>query len=146
MSEYLKRNSWLIKDHFIPKSLVQLSRIFQESRIVYGLKPFLNLGKIIDMEQHASLKYIRSLLGLQHNVSRKRTRMAFGIPKLEHILLCRLVKNIGKYTANFEEFPTIYQNTLNEYEKWSNIKYTYGIFNPKGYKKRYINTKYNKYC
>ena len=62
------------------------------------------MGDVIDIAQRAALKYLRSLLGLKNNVSSKRSRIVFGLPKLEHQLLIRLVKNVSKYSEHFEEF------------------------------------------
>jgi len=118
---YLSRNDWIVKKFFTPKSLITLSRYYQESRIIYGLNPFLDMGDVIDIAQKASLKYLRSILGLKHNVSSRRCRLVFGLPKLEHNLLVRLVKNVKKYKEHFGEIPSIYNRTLEEYRKWSGL-------------------------
>jgi hypothetical protein len=118
---YLKRNDWIVKRFFTPKSLIVLSKYYQESRIIYGLNPFLDMGDVIDIAQRAALKYLRSLLGLKNNVSIKRSRVVFGLPKLEHQLLLRLVKNLSKYESHFGEFPEIYSRTLEEYQKWTGL-------------------------
>ncbi len=77
---------------------------------------------------------MRSLLSLKHNVSKRRTRLTFAIPKMEHQLLVRLVANVYKYTAHFGEFPTIYNRTLEVYGGWSGLDWkTYGT-HPKIYK------------
>lgn len=119
---YLSRNDWIVKKFFTPKSLIVLNRYYQESRIIYGLNPFLDMGDVIDIAQKASLKYLRSLLGLKNNVSSRRCRLVFGLPKLEHNLLVRLVKNVKIYMSHFGVFPVIYQKTLEEYRKWACIE------------------------
>jgi hypothetical protein len=116
---YLSRNDWIVKKFFTPKSLIILNRYYQESRIIYGLNPFLDMGDVIDIAQKASLKYLRSLLGLKNNVSSRRCRLVFGLPKLEHNLLIRLVKNVKTYMSYFKGMPKIYLKTLEEYGKWA---------------------------
>lgn len=135
LKEYLNRNNWIIRKYFTPKSLIILSKVFQESRIVYGLSSWLDCGDLIDMAQNASLKYIRGLLGLKHNVSKRRSRLVFGLPKMEHLLLCRLIDNVKKYVDHFGEFPSIYETTLKTYEKWSGIDTQIGFSDPKSFKK-----------
>jgi hypothetical protein len=118
---YLSRNDWIVKKFFTPKSLIVLNRYYQEPRIIYGLNPLLDMGNVIDIAQKASLKYLRSLLGVKNNVSSRRCRLVFGWPKLEHNLLVRLVKNVKIYMSHFSVFPNIYQKTLEEYRKWAGI-------------------------
>jgi len=79
------------------------------------------MGDVVDIAQKAALKYLRSILGLKNNVSSRRSRLVFGLPKLEHQLIVRLVKNISKYIKHFQEFPDIYGKTIEEYGKWLNI-------------------------
>ena len=135
LKEYLNRSNWIIKKYFTPKSLITLARVYQESRIVYGLCSFLDHGDVIDIAQNAQLKYIRSLLGLKNNVSKRRTRMVFGLPKLEHMLLCRLMKNVKKYVDHFGEYPSIYDKTVRMYAEWSGLAPEVGMVEPKLYKK-----------
>jgi hypothetical protein len=99
-----------------------MSKYYQESKIVYGLNPFLDMGDVIDIAQKAALKYLRSLLGLKNNVSSLRSRLVFGLSKLEHNLITRLVKNVRKYQEHFLEFPEIYRKTLEEYRKWAGLE------------------------
>jgi hypothetical protein len=77
LQDYLTRNNWIIKKYFTPRSLITLGRYYQESRIIYGLNAFLDMGNVIDIAQRASLKYLRSIVGLNHNVSSNRCRLAF---------------------------------------------------------------------
>lgn len=119
---YIKRNEWLMKKYFTPKSLVQIGQYFQNSRIVYGLNIFLDKFSVINKAQCAAQKYLKSTLGLKNNVSSGRIRMTLGIPKLEHQLVVRLHKNLTKYENHFGEFPSLYSPLVEHYNDWLGIK------------------------
>ena len=117
LKDYLSRNAWLLKKHFTCKSLINIYHYYQESRVIYGLCSYLDNGPLIDKAQKWAMKYLRSLLGLKDNVSTRRTRLAFNLTKFEYKLLPRLVKNIKKFQNHFGYTPSIYDKTLEVYEK-----------------------------
>ena len=118
LNGYLSRNRWLIKQYFTPKTMVYLAQCFQISRLSYGMSIFLDKGKIIDTVERLSMKYVKSIVGVDRNVSNVRMRLALGIPKLEHLLFLRLNKIVRKYEGHFNECPYEYRNILNIYYNW----------------------------
>lgn len=115
---YVKRNSWLIKQHFTPKSLVTISQYYQYSRIGYGMSCFLDVQKIIDTVESHSMKYTKSILGLSNQVNSNRLRLILNRSLERHMLWVLLRKNIKKYKIHFEEDPWIYNAVDMKYLKW----------------------------
>ena len=88
LNRYLSRNKQLINQkYFNPKTMVYLAQCFPTSRLSYGMSIFLDKGKIIDTVERLSMKYMKSIVGVDRNVSNIRMRLALGIPKLEHLLI-----------------------------------------------------------
>jgi hypothetical protein len=118
LNVYLKRNSWLIKTHFTPKSLVTLSNYYHQSRIIYGMNCFLDHGNIIDKIEKHGVQYVKSILGLNNSCNSDRVRAALYKPRIEHSLWLMLRKNIKKYIKHFKSTPNIYDKINLEYENW----------------------------
>ena len=47
LSDYLKRNQWLLKKYFSAKSLLQIANYYQISRLAYGMSIFIDEDKIM---------------------------------------------------------------------------------------------------
>ena len=66
LSDYLKRNNWLLKTYFSPKSLILLANYYQISRLTY-----VYIFRIMESVETTRLKYFISILGTKNNVSNK---------------------------------------------------------------------------
>ena len=120
---YIRRNNWLLRDYFSPKSLVQLCDYFQCSRLAYGMCTYLEDPKIMEKLEKTKMMFLRSIMGLKDNVSSNRLRMAINVPKMEFELFVRLKRVIDKYRKHFNEEPTIYTGIMKKFYEDIN-KYT----------------------
>ena len=109
---YMKRNNWLLKEYFSPKSLIQLCDYFQCSRLAYGMCVFLDDANIMEKLESIWMMFLRSILGFYDNVSSNRLRMAINIPKMEYELFVRLKRVIDKYKKHYGEEPVIYRDIM----------------------------------
>jgi hypothetical protein len=115
---YLLKNKYLIKKYFSLKTLVDLSRSFQTSRIVYGACNFLDQEKTVEVVERLVIKYIKSVAGIKDNVSNDALRLALGIPKVEFQLYPRLMTVMVKYIQHFGELPDFYKELIGAYNDW----------------------------
>ena len=118
LSIYLKRNNWLIKKHFSPRSLTLISDYYQKSRLVYGMSSFLDDPYTITQVERHSVQYTKSVLGLKNCVNSRRIRLALGRPKVEHLLWLLLRKNLDKYERHFGTRPALYLKVDQLYTQW----------------------------
>jgi hypothetical protein len=118
LNEYIKRNTWLFKKYFTPKSLATISLYFQQSRIVYGMSSYLDMKKIIDKVESWTIFFAKSVLGLHNQVNSNRVRLALCRPKVCHNLWALLRRNIRKYKDHFKEDIWIYNIIDYNYEQW----------------------------
>lgn len=115
---YLKRNSWLMKQHFTPKSLVTLSMYYQYSRIGYGMSCYLDRQDIIEKVEGYSMKYTKSILGLSNQTNSDRLRLILNRSKERHLLWVLLRKNLKKYRNHFQEEAWIYNKVDLKNKLW----------------------------
>ena len=112
---YTKRNEWLLKEYFSPKSLVQLCQYFQCSRLSYGMCTFFEDPRVMEKLEVTRMILLRSIMKMADNVSSNRFRMAINVPKMEYELFLRLKKVIEKYKKHFNEEPVIYRKIMAAY-------------------------------
>lgn len=117
LSDYLKRNEWLLKAYFTPKSLIQLANYYQTSRLTYGLSNFLDAGNIMESLEKARLKYFRSILGTKDNIKSNLLRVVFNLPKMEYALYPRLLRTVEKYYQHFGERPTMFDHIIEAFDR-----------------------------
>jgi hypothetical protein len=115
INTYLKRNRYLYKKQFTPMSLLRLIDYFVKSRLSYGMCCFLDNKRAMKDLQRTLLVHLKSILGLPTNTSHDRLQATFGEPDLKLRLAVRLLKNWYKYYDHYEEYPTIYEDTLLKY-------------------------------
>jgi hypothetical protein len=76
------------------------------------------MGECLAYCRKSDFKYLRFLLGLKHNVSYERRRLANGIQKIKNILLLRLIEYIKKNIEHFEELEKLYIKTIEHQTPW----------------------------
>ena len=124
--EYIKRNNWLLKKYFSPKSLLLISNYYQISRLIYGLSIYLDNERVMESIEKLRLKYFRSIINLKNNIKNNLLRLVLNLPKIEYLLFNRLLDIIDKYKIHFNEELTIYNDIINEFNKITNAdKYKY---------------------
>ena len=112
---YLKRNQWLMRSYFTPRSLLLLANYYQMSRLSYGMCVFLDNDKIMDNLEKARMKYCRSIIGLKENIKSNLLRLTLCLPKVEYLLFNRLLNVIEKYTEHFKEVPYVFALIVHEF-------------------------------
>ena len=122
LSDYLKRNNWLIKKYFSPKTLIQISNYYQISRITYGMCIYLDNKKIMDSIEKARLKYFKSIINIKDNIKSNLIRLVLCLPKMEYLLYNRLLNVVDKYKNHFGENITIFNNILKAFNKRTNAE------------------------
>ena len=137
LSDYLKRNNWLLKTYFSPKSLLLLANYYQISRLTYGMCIFLDDKRIMESVETARLKYFRSILGTKNNINNNLIRLVLCLPKMEYLLFNRLLNVIDKYKLHFEENITIYDEIVNAFNERTNANLL------PSERLRYMNIKYS---
>jgi hypothetical protein len=115
---YNKRNSWLIKKYFTPKSLVCISQYYQFSRLGYGMSCYLDNKDIIDRVEKHSIRYTKSIFGLSYQVNSDRLRLILARPREKHMLWVLLRKTLRKYKKHFGDDPFIYNRVNADYLSW----------------------------
>ena len=53
LADYPKRNNWLMKKYFSPKSLLLIANYYQISRLTYGMCNFIDDKRIMDSLEKA---------------------------------------------------------------------------------------------
>ena len=112
---YTRRNEWLVKEYFSPKSLMQLCEYFQFSRLGYGMCTFLEDAKVMEKLEVTRMMFLRSMLKFADNVSSNRFRMTINVPKMEYDLFVRLKKVLDKYKRHFGDEPIIHKGIMKAY-------------------------------
>jgi len=120
LKTYLVRNQWIIKKYFSARTLVDMTKMFQVSKIVYGMCAFLDQPKIIERVEKMVFKFLKSIIGLKENINNNKLRMTVAFPKVEFGLYTRLMKLTSSYKNHFNEECYIYNSILNTYKKWLN--------------------------
>lgn len=118
LASYLKRNYWLIKKHFTPRSLVTLSlKLLLQVEDSFGMNCFLDKVDIFDTVESYFIKYVKSILGLKNCVNSDKVRLTLGKPKVQYGLWLLLRKNVRKYERHFGD-KTRLNIVMGKYEGW----------------------------
>ena len=120
LSDYIKRNEWLLKSYFSPKSLLLLANYYQMSRLSYGMCIFIDVKEIMESLEKARVKYFRSILGCKDNIKSNLLRLVFCLPRMEYLLFNRLLNVIEKYKYHFNENPYIFYDIVEAFNKRTN--------------------------
>jgi hypothetical protein len=124
LTNYLKKNEYLIKQFFTPKSLILIAQYYQMSRLSYGISAWLDQGDIMEIAERMRTKYLKSIVGLKENVSNDRMRLVLHKHKLEVDLYMRLHETLRKYEKQFKERASMYDHIMRVYENWLGFKYS----------------------
>ncbi len=81
---------------------------------------FLDMKGIDESVERGSMKYTKSVLGLNNQVNSNRLRVILNRPLDRHMLWVLLRKNMRKYRKHFQEDAWIYNIVNNKYEIWMN--------------------------
>ena len=133
LSEYLKRNQWLLKKYFSAKSLMQIANYYQISKLTYGMCIFIDEKNIMESLEKARMKYIRSIINIKDNVKSNLLRLVLCMPRIEYNLFNRLINVIEKYEKHFNEKLPIFNIIINAFnirtgaDKINNKKIRYEI-------------------
>ena len=117
LSEYLKRNHWLIKKYFSAKSLLEIANYYQISRLTYGMCIFIDEKNIMESLEKARMKYIRAIINSKDNVKSNLLRLVLCIPRLEYNLFNRLLNVVEKYEQHYNEKLTIFNTIIEAFNK-----------------------------
>ena len=112
LDEYFNRNYMLSQRYFSVKSILCLFNYYHSSRLLYGLAEFIDKKESIKKVEKVFIGNIKKLLKLPISTNTNRLRVALGIPKLEIILACRLLKLKEKYKNIFGNECTFYDNKI----------------------------------
>ena len=93
-------------------SLFYFINYYHSSRLLYGLAEFIDKKESIKKVEKVFIGNIKKLLKLPISTNTNRLRVALGIPKLEIILACRLLKLKEKYKNIFGNECTFYDNKI----------------------------------
>ena len=61
---------------------------------------------------------MRNIIGLGKGTPKSRFMLAIGNGSFRNTMMIRLLKVIKKYRMHFNEHPTLYNDVINEFEKW----------------------------
>ena len=112
LDEYFNRNYMLNQRYFSAKSILCLFNYYHSSRLLYGLAEFIDKKESVKKVEKVFIGNIKKLLKLPISTNTNRLRVALEIPKLEIMLVSRLLKLKEKYKRIFGNECTFYDDTI----------------------------------
>ena len=87
---YIRRNKWLLKRYFIIKTLIQLCKYFQKSRMTYDATVFLQLNTIVNYIYEVCYRFMRNVFELCKRTIKSIFMLAIANGSFRNIMMIRL--------------------------------------------------------
>ena len=87
---YIRRNKWLLKRYFIIKTLIQLCKYFQKSRMNYDATVFLQLNTIVNYIYEVCYRFMRNVFELCKRTIKSIFMLAIANGSFRNIMMIRL--------------------------------------------------------